>query len=170
MNKYLAILVLIVLPFIAAAQREYKGLPDDLDKNKIIFLNYEPINISDGKPKGEEEKYIYTRKKQHNKAVEQANEYLKTAAIDYPFNYAIAGHSTYENLVSAGYKYVLECNSFDNERLMTSPESGVLLIYDFYIKDLTTGDVYVLFDLDEMKVYDYRLIMKKLNKLVNKKF
>jgi len=35
MNKYLAILVLIVLPFTAAAQREYKGLPDDLDKNKI---------------------------------------------------------------------------------------------------------------------------------------
>jgi hypothetical protein len=25
-----------------------------------------------------------------------------------------------------------------------------------------------LFDLDEMKVYDYRLVMKKLNKIISK--
>lgn len=170
MTRLIGILIAVLLPLFAAAQREYKGLPDDLNDQKIIFLNYEPISISDENAKGDVEKYILTRKKQHNKATEQANDYLKVAAINYPFKYALASHSSYENLVSAGYKYVLECNSFDNERLMTSPESGVLLIYDFYIKDLTTGDIYILFHLDEMKVYDYRLIMKKLIKLTNKKF
>ena len=137
---------------------------------KIIFIKYEPINISDEEAVSEEDIHILTRKKQHNLATEQANEYLQTAAIDYPFDYALAAHSSYESLIPAGYKYVLECNSFDNERLMKSPESGILLIYDFHIKDLTTGDIYLLFELDEMKVYDYRLIMKKLLKLTSKKF
>ncbi len=170
MTRSLTFLALIILPLLSIAQREYEGLPDDLNEQKLILLNYEPININEKKPEGEEEKYIRRRKKLHNRAVEQANEYLRTSAIEYPFKYAIAGHSSYEKLVGAGYKYVLESNCFDNERLMKSPESGILLIYDFYIKDLTTGDIYILFHLDEMKVYDYRLIMKKLNKLVKKKF
>lgn len=170
MIRPLSFLIFILLPLLSIAQREFKGLPDDLDEHKLILLNYEPINISDNKPEGEEEKYIRMRKKLHKRAVVQANEYLRTSAIEYPFKYAIAGHSSYEKLVGAGYKYVLESNCFDNERLMKSPESGVLLIYDFYIKDLTTGDIYILFHLDEMKVYDYRLIMKKLNKLVKKKY
>jgi hypothetical protein len=170
MTRPIILLIVLLAPLLLSAQREYQGLPDDLDEHKLILLNYEPINISEEKPEGEEQKYIQTRKKLHNKAVDQANEYLRTSAIEYPFKYAIAGHSSYEKLVGAGYKYVLESNCFDNERLMKSPESGILLVYDFYIKDLTTGDIYILFHLDEMKVYDYRLIMKKLNKLVKKKF
>mgnify|MGYP003660494319 CR=1 FL=1 len=137
--KILPVCLLLLISFCSHAQKEYKGIPEDLAQEKIIFLNYEPINISDERPRSKEDRYIRDRKEQHNMAAEQA-----------------------------GYKYVLECNCFNNERLTKSPESGVLLIYDFYIKDLTTGDIYLLFDLDEMKVYDYRLIMKKLNKLVNK--
>ncbi len=170
MLQSIALSFLSFLSISVFAQKEYNGLPDDLREQKIIFLNYEPINIPEERPKGEVEKYIFTRKKQHNRAAEQANNYLRTSAIEYPFKYAIAGHDSYTKLVGAGYKYVLESNSFDNERLMESPESGILLIYDFYIKDLTTGDIYLLFKLDEMKVYDYRLIIKKLNKLVKKKF
>lgn len=168
MFKILPMCVLLLTSFVGYAQEEYKGIPEDLAQEKIIFLNYEPINISDERPRSKEDRYIRERKEQHNMAAEQANDYLRTSALDYPYKYAIANHSTYKNLVEAGYKYVLECNCFNNERLMKSPESGVLLIYDFYIKDLTTGDIYLLFDLDEMKVYDYRLVMKKLNKLVNK--
>ena len=167
-KKMIAVFVLALIPVIGFAQKEFKGIPEDLDQHKIIFLNYEPVNVSSEKPKSKEDRYIRDRKEQHNMATEQANDYLRTAALDYPYKYAIAKYSSYESLVEAGYKYVLLCNCFDNQRLMKSPESGVLLIYDFYIKDLTTGDIYLLFDLDEMKVYDYRLVMKKLNKLISK--
>ena len=94
MIRPLSFLLLILVPLISIAQREYKGLPDDLNEQKLILLNYEPINISKNDPEGEEEEYIRTRKKQHNRAVVQANEYLRTSAIEYSFKYAIAGHSS----------------------------------------------------------------------------
>lgn len=75
MLRSIALSFLSFLSISVFAQKEYNGLPDDLREQKIIFLNYEPINIPEERPKGEVEKYIFTLKKQHNKAAEQANNF-----------------------------------------------------------------------------------------------
>ncbi len=151
---------------VLVAQTELKGLPDDLENNKIIFLSYNPVSVDKSAATTKEEKYIALRKEKHNDATKQANEYLKMSALDYPFRYALGNVDRYLPLVNAGYKYVLECNCFHNDRLNYQPEADVLLQYDFYVRNLTNNDVYFLFKLDEMKIYDYRLIMRKFNNLV----
>lgn len=155
---------------ILLAQTEHKGLPADLNKSKIIFLSYNPVSFDKSSAITKEEKYIALRKENHNSATKQANEYLKMAALNYPFRYALGNADRYLPLVNAGYKYVLECNCFHNDRLNYQPESDVLLEYDFYIRNLTNDDVYFLFKLDEMKIYDYRLIMRKFNNLVEEQY
>ena len=60
--------LLLFLPIVTLAQQPTfkKGIPDDLDKEKIIFLEHEPIKLSQFKEKTKSTKYILQRQENHN--------------------------------------------------------------------------------------------------------
>lgn len=162
----------LALPFLCNAQ-DYlikEGVPSDLDKNKIIFLNHGKITVTAVKDSSEQQDYLHLRQTNHNDIIKESNSKLKVAALEYPFPYIIANKSNYEPLVKAGYKYLLDSEAYNYDNLAVQPAQDELIIYEFFIRDLTTNVAYKVFELDEMKIYDGKLIIKKLNKAVKKQF
>ena len=165
-------LFLLSIPILVFAQKPIlkEGVPDDLDKEKIIILKHEPIEISVDKKADKESKYIYLRQVNHNRVIEESNNKLKTAALEYPFGYAISSRSHFEPLLKAGYKYVLQSRVYKYDHLKKQPNEGELILFEYYIFDTQNNVAFKVFELDEMKVYDSKLLMKRLIKAVKKKF
>jgi hypothetical protein len=147
-----------------------EGAPYDLNESKIIFLNHENIEITAYKDSSKQQAYLHLRQINHNKVIKEANDKLKVAALDYPFAYVISKKSSFEPLVKAGYKYMLDSRAYNYDNLAVQPNEDELIVYEFFIRDLTTNLAYKVFELDEMKVYDSKLIIKRLNKKVKKVF
>ncbi len=166
------LLFIFLLPFISLAQEDpvitKNGIPKDLAQAKIIFLQHERIKVTANKKDGKQAKYLYLRQTNHNKVILEANKELIVAAFDYPYGYAFATKSSYKALLKAGYKYVLFSNAYDYSNLMEQPNEGELLIYEYFIMDVEKRIAYKVFELDEMKIYDSKLLMKKLNKAIKK--
>ena len=160
--------LLLFVPIVALAQQPTfkKGIPDDLDKEKIIFLEHEPIKLSQFEEQTKSTEYILQRQENHNNVLKESNRKLKGAALEYPFEYAITTPSTYFSLAKAGYKYVLQSSVYKYDHLMSTPAEGELIVFEYYIFDMENNIVYEVFHIDEMKVYDFKLIIKKLNKAI----
>ena len=163
--------LLLSLQLITNAQEEYKGLPDDLNTSKVIFLKYEKTYLPSQKPQGRVEKIKYAYKKRHNSMYQKANEGITETAKLYPFEYIIATRADIEKFKADGYKYV-----FDSELLKTimtgerASSSSVSVSYPFYLQDLTTNDIYLVDDVPESKVYYTREYMKTLIRQAKRKY
>jgi hypothetical protein len=165
------ILSLLFLPLVCFGQTTFlNGVPKDLDESKIIFLKHESIKVTADPMENKAEKYIYHRQTTHNKVIEEANQELMTAAIEFPYEYAFATQSSYKNLVPAGYKYVLISQVYKNEYLKSHPKKNELIVFEYFILDVTSDIAYKVFEMDEMKVYDSKMLIRKLLKAVKKEF
>jgi len=182
----LLFILLLVSPVISVyAQKEIKGLPADLDKETIIFLEYEQLPID--KKMKRMERHMY---KTRNKNAITSNKMLAKKVPDYPFNYVVSRRSEYKDSLAKTCRYVLEND------LMTAMNDGVNLFNGYsasykatrnsgtktygnkfatssspmYILDLKTGDKYLLFKINTNETYYYKGIMKKLLKRIKKKY
>mgnify|MGYP007095013551 CR=1 FL=1 len=164
--------LLLLLPAMVFSQEAEtvvkEGAPSDLKEEKIIILKHSKIEVTADKKGGREAKYIYLRQTNHNQVVGEANEKLAEAAMEYPYGYAIASKSSYEALLKAGYKYVLDSKAYDYEHVSVQPNEGELIIFEYFLRDIANNVAYKVFELDEMKIYDSKLLIKKLNKAVRK--
>ena len=146
------------------------GFPKDLDKEKIIFLKHEPINITANPKESKAEKYVYLRQKNHNKVIEESNKKLVVAALQYPYSYALGTESSYFDLAKSGYKYVLISQVYKNDHLKKHPDEDVLIVFEYYMLDLQKNLAYKVFELDEMKVYDSKMMMRKFMKEMKRNY
>ena len=144
------------------------GCPENLNKEKIIILKHEPIKITANPNDSKAQKYVFERQMTHNRVIKEANRELTVAAMKYPFNYGLATQSTYLNLAKAGYKFVLISQVYKNEYLNTHPGDQELIVFEYFIYDLEYDIAYKVFELDENKVYDSKLLIRKLNKELKK--
>lgn len=157
--------LMLFIPLVSFSQVQIlNGLPTDLDKEKIIFLQHEPMKITINPKESRANKYIYHRQKTHNRVIDEANQELLTAAMSYPFKYALASFSSYKKLKDAGYKYVLYSTVYKNDYLKKHPEEDELIVFEYFILDMEQDLAYKLFEMDEMKVYDSKMLMRKLNR------
>ena len=109
---------------------------------------------------------MYERQTNHNEVIKQSNSKLKGAALQYPYEYAITTSSTYLSLAKAGYKYVLQSAIYKYDKLEGQPTDNEPVVYEYFIYDMENNIAYEVFRIDEMKVYDFKLIIKKLNKAI----
>lgn len=170
--KYLLVFLLL-FPLISIAQESpmlKEGLPNDLDKEKIIFIEHEEIPVTVNKKESRAAKYLHLRQTNHNRVIIESNKKLRTAAFAYKNEYAFATPSTYQNLVSAGYKYFLWSSVYDYEHLQNQPVEDELIVFEYFIYDVENNTAYKVFEMDEMKVYDSKLMIKRLNKALRKKY
>ncbi len=171
MNKFFKGLVIAIFlsPLLISAQVEIiKGIPEDIETSKIIFLEHEKIEIGTDEENEAAKEYVLLRQKTHNEVIIEYNKQLEFAAKQYPYDYTISTPSEYLSLKDKGYKYVLDSELFKYKHLKNQPEEDALIVFEYYLRDLSSDKLYSIFELDEMKVYDPKLIVKKLNKALDK--
>ena len=167
-NQYLLIFILVILSSLNCySQKTIEGLPNDLNKETIIFLEFEQIPI--------EEKMNSFIKRMYRKCNEyflESNSQLRTKVENYPFKYVISRRSEYRDSLSKMCKYLLECDLMENGNNGINLYAGrhTILESDLYIKDLKTGDKYLLFKINTYSYYNYDYIMKDIFKMIKKKF
>jgi hypothetical protein len=162
------LLILFFISFINAnAQKQMVGYPNDLDKEIIIFLEYEQIPIDEKMSWAQ--KHMY---KSRNNLAPQSNQELRKKVADYPFKYVISSRSVYKDSLVKTCKYVLENDMMEAYNNGVNLYAGMHAQYEspMYIKDLQTGTKYILFSINSNEAYYYTGIMKKINKQVKKKF
>ncbi|GCC50230.1 hypothetical protein SanaruYs_04450 [Chryseotalea sanaruensis] len=156
------------------AQKQFKGLPDDLNVSKIIFLKHDSTEVEPEKPRGQgqDEKIRHALKKNHNTNVAGSNLQLRTAAKEYPFEYVITSRENVLAYKELGYKYVLDFKPFvDIRQGIRHSTTKVTVYFPLYIYDLTTTDTYIIDNVSENFVYYYTGLMKKaLIKQVKRKY
>lgn len=168
MKKLLFALLFIPLITLAQEPTFKEGIPDDLDREKIIFLQHEPVKVTANSRSSKAEKYLYERQTNHNNVIAESNRKLKGAALDYPYEYGITGPSTYLELAKAGYKYVLQSSVYNYNYLKGQPEDNVLMVYEYFIYDMQNNVAYEVFSINEAKIYDFRIIIRKLNRAIKR--
>ena len=109
---------------------------------------------------------MYGRQNNHNEVIKQSNWKLKGTALQYPYEYTITTPSTYLSIPKAVYKYVLQSAVYKYDQLKGQPTDNELVVYEYCIYDMGNNIAYEVFRIDEMKVYDFKLIIKKLNKAI----
>ena len=148
-----------------------KGVPEDLDKEKIIILMHEKVEVGSANENQSTANYVVRRQENHNTVSDEFNQKLNKAfESKYPFDYVLAYPSEMDQFFDQGYKYVLYSNVYSYEHLKDQPNEGELIVFTYVIKDRSKTVVYEVFELDEMKVYDANMILKKLNREAKKKF
>ena len=160
-------LFLLLLPLASLAQKPSELFPLNLPACKIIFLEYDQLEIPEDMKRGYKKTY-----KLRNEAAEKANKELAKAAKDYPYKYIIASRDEVDKLSEQGYKYVLESplmQGYNSGEDMVD-EGGLSLIANLEIMDLHSSASYPIFSFGEDEVYDYKGIMKHFNKLLGKAF
>lgn len=142
--------------------KELKGLPDDLDEAKIVFLNLDSAFVEEEKPKIREEKARWAFKKIHNVNVPKSNAQLASIAPKYPFTYKIGRRSQLENYKAEGYKYVLDYVPFtEAQQGIRHTNSNYRVQFPVYIENLENGDIYLLGYVTDNFVYKYKSIFNK---------
>ncbi len=148
-------------------QKNYNGLPDDLNKEKIIFLKFDSIQVTDDLRNGQQRDF-----NKRNKFATKSNAILIEEAKKYPFACILATRSEVKVLAKQGYRYVLEndmMNGFNSGNDMYI-SSSTKYIAPFYILDLSNGDKYTLFTISQSYAYRYDYNMGKFLKKVSKKY
>ena len=170
--KKLTSILLFSIPVLLFAQstRIVKGLPSDLDQEKIIFFKHDKVEITANEDGGEQDEYVHLRQTNHNKVIEEANEELTVAAMEYPFDYAISTKSKHEPLLAAGYRYILDSRVYANKHLSDQPKEDELIVFEYFIVDTQNDIAYKVFELDEMKVYDSKMLIRRLNRALKKEY
>lgn len=150
----------------AFGQKSKIKLPPNLDKEKVIFLQYEEIPIDDSYDKSIKRMY-----ENLNKVFVKTNPKLVQEAKKYQFDYTISKRAEYETLVDQGYKYVLE--SEYTELLNNGsyfPNTSAPVDFYVYFKDIETNKKYNLFKISTNDLFDHKEVMSKLSKLVKKEY
>lgn len=162
--------LLLIFPLFLSAQEFTlaEGLPNDLKTEKVIFLAHQAIEVTFNPEKGKAEEYLHLRQINHNEVIEEANNELEKFAQRYPFEYAISNQSDYKELVLKGHKYVLESEVYDYDHLYRHPEEDELIVFEYFLIDLYNGKAYKVFELDEMKVYDAKLLIRKFSRVLKR--
>lgn len=142
------------------------GIPQDLEDEKIIFFKFEPVEVTAKEDGKAQDRYLHLRQTNHNQVIKEANRELTLAAMDYPYAYAITQKSRHKPLLGAGYKYILTSKVYDNEHLKTQPQEGELIVFEYFIVDTQNLLAYKVFQLDEMKVYDSKMLIRRLKKAI----
>lgn len=148
------------------SQTTHKGLPDDLDKETIIFFEYELTPIDEEMPASMKRMY-----RKRNEASIRANKILRSKVKKYPFKYVISKRSEYKSLANT-CKYILESD------LMEAGNNGVNLyagykkeyVSDLFVKDIRTGDKYTLHKIGTSQIYQPQQVMFKFNRKVKSKY
>lgn len=163
-------LALLFFPFSLSAQdfTLEEGLPNDLNQEKIIFLKHQAIEVTFNPEESKAEEYLHLRQINHNEVIEEANNELEKFAQRYPFEYTISNQSDYKELVLKGHKYVLESEVYDYDHLNRHPEEDELIVFEYFLIDLYNGKAYKVFELDEMKVYDAKLLIRKFSRVLKR--
>lgn len=164
-------MAIICLPKLVSSQETelIDSLPADLNRETLIILKHEKIDLGTMEEDERSKKYVIHRQENHNRVTEEFNRELELAADKYyQLNYQLAFPSDLALLDKQAFKYVLYSHVYDYEYLKSQPNEGELLIYHYVIKDRNSNKVYSVFEIDEMKVYDAKLIMRKLAKEVKK--
>lgn len=176
MNKYnmkwlMSLLLMLPILLLGQEAKVIEGLPSDLNTEKLIFLQHEPMKVGTEEENQKTKEYVIQRQENHNRVAKEFNTELAIALNEsYPFDYEIAFPSTYDSLLTAGAKYVLFSNNYTYDYLRNQPAEDELLVFGFFIKDQGSTTIYTLFELDEMKVYDAKMIVKKLMKQVKNQY
>ena len=167
MKKWLVIILLFISSSIWAQEVQIMdGIPKDLKEEKIIFFKFEAVEVTAKEDGNAQERYLYLRQTNHNRVIKEANRELTIAAMDYPYAYAITQKSRHKPLLGAGYKYILTSKVYDNEHLKAQPEQDELIVFEYYIVDTENLLAYKAFQLDEMKVYDSKMLIRRLKKAI----
>lgn len=141
---------------------EFKGVPDDLDVSKIVFLNLDSAFVEEEKPNIRAEKAKWAIKKVHNFNVPKANAQLADIAPDYPFEYKIGRRSQLEEYKAEGYKYVLDYVPFtEAQQGIRHTNSNYSVKFPVFVKNLENGDIYILGYVTDNFVYKYKGMFKK---------
>jgi hypothetical protein len=165
--KKLLFLIALTLPLSTLAQEKINGLPDDLDKTKIIFLEFEML------PVGPE---IHPRSRKffmkRNEVLDKNNKMLKEEVLNYPFTYTISKRSEYKKLLNEGYKYVLESDMLQAYNSGDGVYAGGNSKYvsSMYLLDIASGDTYNLFTIEQSHMTRYGMIISKFIKKVNRDY
>lgn len=150
-----------------AQRKNERLLPEDLNSEKVIFLEYERIENDVNMP------YAQRKRNSHRNSLSiKSNKELKLEATYYPFDYVISNRSDYFELIDQGFKYVLENDMMNSYNHGENVSAGTNTIYTstMYLKDLTTGKRYELFPVKQHLIYEYGSIMKSFCKLVKKEY
>jgi len=145
-----------------------EGIPADLNVSKVIFLKYETISLPSQKPEGRIRRIQYAKQEAHNKKVPKANADLEDAAKNYPFDYTIATRKDIEKLASQGYKYILDCETFENMRNgfrqdQSTRTTITVYLYKLYLRDMKSNTLFVVTnDFKENYTYFPKYIMNKV--------
>ncbi len=169
--RLVSILLLLLATYQATAQTSFKdGLPNDLDKEKLIILKHDKVKVTGDKNGKKADRYLHLRQSNHNKVLQESNKKLVVAALEYPFQYAFATKKSYKNLIPAGYKYVLISQVYENEHLKKEQTQDELIVFEYFLLNVEENIAYKVFELDEMKVYDSKLMIKRLNKKLKEQY
>ncbi len=148
-----------------------EGVPADLDKETLIILKHEAIEVGTEEESESTRKYVIRRQENHNRVLLEFNAELEEAAEKlYPFQYILAFPSEIDSLMKNGHKYVLYSNAYVYDYLKGQPVEGELIVFGYYIKNQTGNEVFQTFELDEMKIYDAKMIMRKLRRDLKDQF
>lgn len=169
MNKTKTFLLITFLTFILKSycQNVYDGIPDNLNAETIIFLEYEQLDVEKAVDKSHKRMFKF-----RNEMSILANEQLNTYAKEYPFKYVISRRSEYKDSLSKTCRYVLDNELMENYNNGINNYAGYKKEFysPMYILDLKTGDRYNLFNLYSKQGYNYKGIIKAFSKKVRKKF
>jgi hypothetical protein len=146
-----------------------EGIPDQLKSEKLIFLKHESIAVGTEEEDENSKKYVILRQENHNKVLKEFNAELEAAVSHYPFESILAFPSELKSMASEN-RYVLYSSVYEYEFLKSQPKEGELIVFSYFIKDNETGKMYPLFEMDEMKIYDAKMMMKRLKRKLKEKF
>lgn len=150
----------------AQGQKNKEKLPTDLNETKIVFLEYEPVSLSEY-PTDFTKKYFESA----NEAFINTNKKLRDAASEYPFKYVISNRTDYETLVGEGCKYVLESDLMIKlNNFSFAPEKSGIYISDLYLMNILTGEQFPLFKISQLDAVNYKKVLAKFNKMVKKQY
>jgi hypothetical protein len=171
-SKIFPIVVIFLAYSFCHAQKtkKYEGVPDDLDKSKIVFVRHDSATIQPN-AKGWAEKSSNKFKTYYNKIIPKSNKQLEDKAKNYPFEYIIADRGDLPKLKEQGYKYVLYCDCFDSYREgMPKAHYKMSVYYPVYLMDMNTQEIYVHDDMSEVFTMSYDKIIDYFIKKVKKKY
>jgi hypothetical protein len=168
MNRILTAIALLLVASITFSQEIKKGIPADLMHEKIIFLYHSPVEVKNEEITEAGREYMDERQTNHNRVIVEFNRELEEAATSYPYGYSLAEVGTYPALLGSGHKYILYSSLYTYDYIKNHPEEDELIVFEYFIKDLDNQEIYKVFELDEMKIYDAKLIMRRLNREIRK--
>ena len=142
--------------------QEFKGLPNDLDKNKLIFIRLDSAIVEAERPKGRLKRTEWGIKRMHNQNVNRSNDELELTAQEYPFEHVITTRNQVAEYMKKGYKYVFDFKPFvDAQEGIRHSNGNYTVKFPVYILDLTTNATYNLGYLADNFVYRYKTILTR---------